>query len=81
MSISAFAATGEAEIIASSQSAELTIFGLFLAADPIVKFVMFLLVGASIWCWAIIFDKIKLARTDETIALIDYTKNLADVLA
>lgn len=29
----------------------------------------------------IIFDKIKLARTDETIALIDYTKNLADVLA
>jgi biopolymer transport protein TolQ len=62
MNISAFAATGEAEIIASSQAAELTIFGLFLAADPIVKFVMFLLVGASIWCWAIMFDKITKFR-------------------
>ena len=29
----------------------------------------------------ILFDKIKLARTDETIALIDYTKELARLLA
>ena len=29
----------------------------------------------------ILFDKIKLARTDETIALIDYTKDLAKLLA
>lgn len=29
----------------------------------------------------ILFDKIKLARTDETIALIDYTKELAQLLA
>lgn len=29
----------------------------------------------------VLFDKIKLARTDETIALIDYTKDLAKLLA
>ena len=28
----------------------------------------------------IIFDKIKLARTDETIALIDYSKELVKLL-
>ncbi len=37
---------------------DLSILSLFLAADPVVKFVMILLIGASIWCWAIIFDKI-----------------------
>ena len=36
--------------------------GLFFAADPVVKFVMLLLVGASVWCWAIIFEKIRLIR-------------------
>ena len=35
--------------------------GLFFAADPVVKFVI-LLVGASVWCWAIIFEKIRLIR-------------------
>ena len=29
----------------------------------------------------ILFDKIKLARTDETIALVDYTKELAKLLS
>ena len=62
MSISVLAAIEDAQIIGSSQATELTIFGLFLAADPIVKFVMLLLVGASIWCWAIIFDKMKKFR-------------------
>jgi len=38
--------------------ADLSIWGLFLAADPIVKAVMVMLVLASIWCWAIIFDKL-----------------------
>lgn len=42
---------------------ELSILGLFLAADWIVKIVMLALVGASVWCWAIIFDKaVKLRR-------------------
>ena len=37
--------------------ADLSIWGLFWAADWIVKAVMIGLMGASIWCWAIIVDK------------------------
>ncbi len=40
-----------------SFSGDLSMFGLFLAADPIVKAVMLMLVMASVWCWAIIFAK------------------------
>ena len=35
----------------------LSMWGLFLQADVIVKFVMLLLLAASVWCWAIIFEK------------------------
>lgn len=40
----------------------MSIWDLFLAADPVVKAVMLLLILASIWCWAIIFDKISRLR-------------------
>ena len=40
----------------------MSIWELFLAADPVVKAVMLLLILASIWCWAIIFDKISRLR-------------------
>ena len=50
--------------LAATSASDLSIFGLFMAADPIVKFVMLLLVGASIWCWAIIFDKIVKFRSE-----------------
>ena len=40
----------------------MSIWELFLAADPVVKAVMLLLILASIWCWAIIFDKISQLR-------------------
>ena len=43
------------EIISSGQ--DLSILGLFFQADPLVKGVMFLLIFASIWCWAIIINK------------------------
>jgi biopolymer transport protein TolQ len=36
---------------------DLTIWGLFLQADWVVKLVMILLLLASIWVWAIIFEK------------------------
>lgn len=36
---------------------DLSIWGLFLSADPIVKIVMIGLALASIWSWAIIFSK------------------------
>ena len=46
-------------------SNDLSILNLFLAADPVVKIVMVLLIGASIWCWAIIFEKIFKIRKQQ----------------
>lgn len=36
---------------------DLSMLGLFLMADIVVKAVMIMLVLASVWCWAIIFEK------------------------
>ncbi|MFP4314382.1 MAG: protein TolQ, partial [Alphaproteobacteria bacterium] len=36
---------------------DLSMWGLFMMADPIVKSVMIMLILASIWSWAIIFQK------------------------
>jgi len=36
---------------------DFSVWALFLRADPIVKSVIVILLVASIWCWAIIFDK------------------------
>lgn len=37
--------------------ADLSFLGLFMQADVVVKFVMLMLMAASVWSWAIIFDK------------------------
>ncbi|CAE7877013.1 ruvB [Symbiodinium necroappetens] len=48
---------------AAAGAHDLSPWGLFLMADVVVKFVMLLLVVASIWTWAIIFDKgVRLRR-------------------
>src|SRR4051812_24054725 len=54
-----------AEAIAATQVVhDLSLFGLFWNAHIIVKLVMLGLLGASVWCWAIIIDKTLLfART------------------
>jgi biopolymer transport protein TolQ len=42
---------------------DMSIIGLFLMADWVVKLVMLGLIAASVWCWAIVFDKaVKLRR-------------------
>jgi biopolymer transport protein TolQ len=41
----------------SVDSFDFSILGLFMSADPIVKAVIVLLLLASFWTWAIIFDK------------------------
>jgi biopolymer transport protein TolQ len=46
-----------AALAGSAPSADLSIIGLFLHADIIVKAVIILLLFASFWTWAIIFDK------------------------
>ncbi|MGV6801098.1 MAG: protein TolQ [bacterium] len=43
--------------IDSHLGADFSIWGMFMAADPIVKAVMILLVLASIWSWSIIIEK------------------------
>ena len=52
----------EAAAIAGSISGDLSILSLVTRADLIVKFVLILLLGSSIWCWAIIFDKVRRMR-------------------
>ena len=41
---------------------DLSIWGLFLQADPIVKIVIVILILASFWTWAIIFEKVLRMR-------------------
>ncbi len=41
----------------SITAADLSIWNLFLRADLVVKLTMLILVVASFWCWAIIFEK------------------------
>lgn len=50
-----------AETLANS-SADLTLFGLFFAADIIVQGVILSLLIASIWSWAIIIEKLLITR-------------------
>ena len=41
---------------------QITIWGLFWQADLLVKLVMLLLLAASVWCWAIIIEKLMRLR-------------------
>jgi biopolymer transport protein TolQ len=44
-------------VTAAPEVLNFSLLGLFLSADWVVKIVMLGLLGASIWCWAIIVDK------------------------
>jgi biopolymer transport protein TolQ len=46
----------------SKVAADMSVWGLFLQADIVVKGVMILLLLASFWSWAIIFDKVLRIR-------------------
>ena len=49
----------DAAVMAGSLTADqFTMMSMFLRADLVVKSVMVMLVLASIWCWAIIFEKL-----------------------
>ena len=50
-------------LAAASGDLDFSVWTLFLRADLIVKFVMLLLLSASVWCWAIIIEKsVRLRR-------------------
>lgn len=46
-----------ADLAGSAPQHDMSMFGLFLQSDIIVKSVMLMLLGASIWCWTIIINK------------------------
>ncbi|MBT4741530.1 MAG: protein TolQ [Rhodospirillaceae bacterium] len=48
---------------ALATQSEFSLWGLFLQADVIVKSVMLFLAAASLWSWAIIFDKVLRIRS------------------
>lgn len=57
----------EAETLALAQEIDFSMWGLFARATITVKFVMIMLIGASIWSWAIIIQKTinyRLARRE-----------------
>ena len=56
----------EAVSLGGQAAVDMSIWSLFLRADWIVKAVMILLLTASFWCWAIIFEKARRLRRIET---------------
>ena len=48
--------------IAGSVAHDMSMWGLFMQADLVVKTIMIMLVLASFWCWAIIFEKLLRLR-------------------
>ena len=52
-----------AQIIGAVAATDFSVWALFLKADVIVKMVMVFLFLASIWCWAIIVEKILRLRS------------------
>ncbi|PIW27487.1 MAG: protein TolQ [Rhodospirillales bacterium CG15_BIG_FIL_POST_REV_8_21_14_020_66_15] len=52
----------EAMALAGSTNLDFSVVALFMKADLVVKAVIILLVAASIWCWAIIFEKLLSVR-------------------
>ncbi|GAC1348316.1 MAG: protein TolQ [Acetobacteraceae bacterium] len=52
----------EAANLAATGGGDLSMLGLFLQADFVVKFVMLLLLAASVWVWAIVFEKVLALR-------------------
>ncbi|HCR86516.1 MAG TPA: protein TolQ [Alphaproteobacteria bacterium] len=63
-SVEKVANAGAIENIAGLPTAhDLSMWGLFMQADFVVKFVMILLLISSIVCWAIIFQKISIIKT------------------
>ena len=54
-------------------SGDLSIWGLVMQADLVVQVVMIALVLSSIWCWAIIFDKVRYFRRLSVVAMREWT--------
>src|SRR6202521_4383469 len=64
----------ETAALPGTVSSTLSIFDLFLQSDTIVKFVMLMLLAASFWSWAVIFDKtLRIRRLRQAAASFEET--------
>jgi biopolymer transport protein TolQ len=64
----------ETTTLAGAVSPNLSIFDLFIQSDSIVKMVLFLLLLASFWSWAVIFDKaLRLRRLRQAASSFEET--------
>jgi biopolymer transport protein ExbB/TolQ len=62
------------EQITAAAGHDFSFYSLILQADPVVKTVMFLLVLASVACWAIIFEKaVRLAKLGRDLKRLERT--------
>ena len=50
------------QVVGLGGANDFTLWNLFVRADIVVKSVIILLIAASIWSWAIIFDKYKMFK-------------------
>jgi biopolymer transport protein TolQ len=48
--------------VGANSAANLSLWGLFMQADIVVKLVILLLICASIWVWAIVYEKVTTLR-------------------
>ncbi|MCP5361339.1 MAG: protein TolQ [Hyphomicrobiales bacterium] len=46
------------QLVDAHAVADMSVIGMFMQASPLVKIVMIVLLFSSVWCWAIIFDKL-----------------------
>jgi biopolymer transport protein TolQ len=51
-------AVSATNLAANATGGDLSLLGLFMQADWVVKIVMLLLLAASVWVWAIVFEKV-----------------------
>ena len=64
----------ETSALPGTVSSSLSLVDLFLQADSIVKLVLFLLLAASFWSWAVIFDKtLRLRRLRQAASSFEET--------
>ena len=62
-----------AQVVGLGGATDFSLWKLFLRADFVVKFVIILLIAASIFSWALIFDKFKLFKQINK-AIVDFEK-------
>ena len=62
-----------AQVVGLGGATDFSLWKLFLRADFVVKFVIILLIAASIFSWALIFDKFKLFKKINK-SIVDFEK-------